>query len=137
MSFLAGFTAITILAFASTALLALLLWMQRPAHFRTPLLVATAAALALALCAVQLLSTLELPSLSKAEGRGAFSEDGGGIPGQGLVSMLLPGRYGVLDSIEPKAGVNPSFLYLSAGLSTLFPALAGITGAHDGDGSWP
>jgi hypothetical protein len=126
MSFLAGFTAITILAFASTAVLALLLWMRRPAHFRPPLFIAAAAALAVALCAVQLLPTLELSALSTAYKRGTFSEEGGGIPWQGLVSMLLPGRYGVLDSIEPKFGVNPSFLYLYAGLATLGLALAGI-----------
>jgi hypothetical protein len=126
MSFLAGFTAVTVVAYASTGLLALLLWLRRPREWRLLPVAAGGALLSIILSAVQLLPTVELSRLSTVYRRGTFSDDGGGVPWQGLVSLIAPERYGVLHSLEPRFGVNPSFLYLYAGWLTVVMALAAL-----------
>jgi hypothetical protein len=130
MSFLAGFTAVTIVAFISSGILAALLWLRSPSSWRPAAAALAGAASAVALSAVQLLPSMELSALSTAFKRGSFSNDGGGAPWQAFVSLLDPNRYGVLDSVSPKFGVNPSFLYLYAGLAVALLALPGLLRAR-------
>lgn len=135
MSFLAGFSAVTIVVFVSSGLLAALLWARKLSCWRAALLSLAGAVWAVALCAVQLLPTLELSALSTVYRRGVFSDDGGGMPWQALVSLVDPNRYGVLDSLAPKFGINPSFLYLYAGLAVALLALPGLW--HARAWRWP
>lgn len=123
MSFLAGFTAMTIVVFASTGALALLLAAARLAPASLLLYAAGACAWALLLSAVQLLPTLELTGLSAASGRAAFG-DGGGLPAAALASLVWPNRWGVLD-YDPETWTlpwNPTWLYLYCGMAA--PVLA-------------
>lgn len=130
LSFLAGFTPITIVVFVSTAALTAILWAERISHWKLPLAALAAAFWAVLLGAVQLLPTLELSGLSTAYRRATFSEDGGGVPWQAFVSLLDPDRYGVLSSTDAKFGVNPAFLYLYAGLLTAALAGGGLLARH-------
>ena len=122
MSILAGFPAVTAVAFVSCFLLACALLSVRGA-----LGLAIGNAWAATLSAIQLLPTAELHRLSVAKYRGDWVGDGGGHPLQSLISMLIPNYWGIFqfNPSEYKLPWNPTFLYLYFGLVGL--ALAAIS----------
>jgi hypothetical protein len=121
MSFLAGFPAATAVVYGSTMLLAGVLAAFRLARWRSVAWCGAAAALSLALCAVQLIPTMELSGHSVAALRSDWIEGGGGVPLQALATLLWPNRWGVF---EYQGGTwalpwNPTFLYLYCSVSAL------------------
>ncbi len=126
MAFLAGFPAVTSVVFVSCFLLALLLTALRRASWKLPAIVALACGWAGLLSAVQLLPTVELMRPSAAASRGFFAGTGGGIPLQGLVSMVIPDYYSVFDLSRYTLRWNPTFLYLYCGITGLLLAVAAV-----------
>lgn len=127
MSFLAGFTAVTLVVFASTALLALLLAAARLASAGLPFYAIAAGAWAMLVSAVQLLPTLELTGLSVAAARADFGS-GGGLPLEALASLVWPNRWGVFgfDASKWNLPWNPTWLYLYCGVAALVFAAAAL-----------
>lgn len=125
MSVLAGFPAVTIVAFASGGLLAGVLILLRQAPMRLLAVVAVAGAWSAVLAAVQLLPTVELVRLSTAPLRGQWADpQGGGVPLVGLLSLIAPGHNRIFDLKQYTLSWNPTFLYVYCGWAGLL--LAGI-----------
>jgi hypothetical protein len=114
---LAGFPAMFIVVAASSWLLALALAAWRQASFRALIAVSVASAWSLPLAAVQLLPTRELIPLSQASLRWQWGDDAGGVPWQGLVSLVAPNYFDLFDPSRYKLPWNPAFLYLYCGLA--------------------
>lgn len=126
LSILAGFPAVTIAVVASTWLQALALAVRRPVPVKGLALAAAATLWSALLAAIQLLPTRELISLSVARMRGQWTDDAGGVPWQGLVSLLLPNHFHVFDREQFTLPWNETFLYLYGGLATLLLAAAAL-----------
>ncbi len=126
LALLAGFPAMTIVVMASSWLLALALAAWRQASFRALIAVSLASAWSLPLAAVQLLPTMELAPLSVARLRWQWSDDAGGVPWQGLVSLVAPNYFDLFAPSRYKLPWNPTFLYLYCGLAAVALALAAL-----------
>lgn len=129
MAALAGFPAMTAVVFLASALWAVVLWRVRAAAA-----LAAAAAWAVLLAAAQLLPTLELVGLSTARQRAMYFGGGGGVPWQGLVSMVSPNHFRIFSLEEfGKLGIpyNPTFLYLYASLPALLLAAEALATLRD------
>lgn len=125
MTVLAGFLAITIVAFACCGLLAAALVLTHQATRRLLFAVAAAGVWAMLVSAIALLPTVELITWSTAASRGEWG-GGGGMPLRALGSLLVPDWNGIFDLKTYKLPHNPTFLYLYCGLSGLVLAVAGI-----------
>lgn len=114
MTVLAGFPAVTAVIYGSCILLAAF-------SVRGFARVVLAAAWSLLLAAVQLIPTMELTRLSVAKYRSDWLGNGGGLPLQSLVSLVMPNYYGVLhfDPAAWRLPWNPTFLYLYCGIPAL------------------
>jgi hypothetical protein len=121
MTVLAGFPAVAAVIYGSCFLLAL-------PSIRGLARVALAAAWSLLLAAVQLLPTFELTRLSVAKYRSDWMGNGGGLPVQSLVSLLMPNYYGILhfDPSTWRLPWNPTFLYLYCGIPALVFVLTAL-----------
>ena len=128
MCTLAGFPAVTAIVFGSSLLLALLLVIFGEAPLKLFLGWAAAAALAAAVSAIQLLPTLELTRWSVAQYRSDFLGNGGGLPLQSLVSLVIPNHYSIFDLSHYSQPWNFTFLYTYCGLVGLALAFTGAFG---------
>jgi hypothetical protein len=125
MTVLAGFPAITIVAFACCGLLAAALVLTHQSTYRLLFAVAAAGLWAMLVSAIAVLPTIELITWSTASSRGEWG-GGGGMPLRALGSLLVPDWNGIFDLKTYKLPYNPTFLYLYCGLSGLVLAVAGI-----------
>ena len=121
MSVLAGFPAATAVVFVSCVLLALI-------RMRALVSVALACVWALLLTAIQILPTVQLARLSVAQYRSDWLRTGGGMPLQGLVSLVMPNHYRIFqfDAGTWKLPWDPTFLYTYGGIVALALALAAV-----------
>ncbi len=123
MSILAGFPAVTAVAFVSCFLLAgaLRAWRALPA-------LALGCIWAAALSAIQLLPTIELSRQSVAKYRADWLGDGGGYPLQSLISILIPNYWGIFQFGDRPYSLpwNPTFLYLYFGWIGLLFIIAAV-----------
>lgn len=126
LAILAGFPAMILVVVASCWILAFALAAWRQASFRALLAVSVASAWSLLLAAVQLLPTRELTPLSQASLRWQWGNDAGGVPWQGLVSLVAPNYFDLFDPSRYKLPWNPTFLYLYCGLAAVALALAAL-----------
>ena len=126
LSILAGFPAVIVVVVASSWILALALAAWRQASFRALIAVSVASAWSLLLAAVQLLPTRELTPLSQANLRWQWGDDAGGVPWQGLVSLVAPNYFDLFDPSRYRLPWNPTFLYLYCGLATVILAVAAL-----------
>jgi len=126
LAILAGFPAMIIVVVASCWILAFALAAWRQASFRALIAVSVAWAWSLLLAAVQLLPTRELTPLSQANLRWQWGNDAGGVPWQGLVSLVAPNYFDLFDPSRYKLPWNPTFLYLYCGLAAVALALAAL-----------
>jgi len=126
LAFLAGFPAVFLVVAASSWILAFALLAWRRASFRALMAVAAASAWSLLLAAVQLLPTWELTPLSEANLRWQWGDDAGGVPWQGLVSLVAPNYFDLFDPSRYKLPWNPTFLYLYCGLAAVILAVAAL-----------
>lgn len=126
MSFLAGFTPVTLVVWISTGLLATALAAARLAPLRLPVYAVLGMGWAAMLAAVQLLPTAELVEHSVASGR--WQSGGGGVTLGALASLLWPNWWGVLDFTPATWALplNPTFLYLYCGIPALAFAAAAL-----------
>jgi hypothetical protein len=122
MAILAGFPTVTMVVFATSWALAAVRLAPLGAWFR----VAAASAGSLLVAAVQLLPTRELVPLSQASLRSKWTDDAGGIPWQGLVSLVAPNHYDLFDPARYTLPWNPTFLYLYCGLAAVVLAVAAL-----------
>lgn len=123
MTFLSGFPAAAIAAYASAGLLCCALVLLRCVGLRLALEFAAACLWSALLAAAQLFPTLELTALSTARQRAQWG-DGGGIPWQALVSLVWPNYYHLFDLDRYRLPWNPTFLYLYVSLVGLGLAAA-------------
>lgn len=126
LSILAGFPAVTMVVVATSWLLALALAAWRRCSLKGLALIAAGTAWSGLLAAVQLLPTRELASLSLARMRGPWSDDAGGVPWQGLVSLVFPNHFHIFDPKQFTLPWNATFLYLYCGLASLLLAAAAL-----------
>ena len=126
MTVLAGFPALTAVVYSTCVLLML-------PSLRGLTSIALAFACSLLLAAVQLLPTLELTRLSVARYRSDWMGNGGGLPLQSLVSLVIPNYYGNLhfDPSTWRLPWNPTFLYLYCGIPALLFAMAALAWRPD------
>ncbi|MCL5744258.1 MAG: YfhO family protein [Acidobacteria bacterium] len=125
MTVLAGYPALTIVAFACCGVLVAALVLSQQSTWRLIPAVIAAGVWAVLLSAVQLLPTIELIGWSTAGMRGEWGS-GAGMPLRALGSLLMPDYNGIFDLRTYKLPYNPTFLYLYCGISGLLLALAGI-----------
>jgi len=127
LSILGGFPATTAVVFISCFLLAAILAVLRRGSPGTLVYVAGAAVWAALLAAIQLFPTLQITRLSVAQYRAQYLGTGGGMPWQGLVSLVLPNHYGIFQfsGATWKLPYQVTFLYTYCGIpALLFLALA-------------
>ncbi|HWQ52656.1 MAG TPA: hypothetical protein VN442_03155 [Bryobacteraceae bacterium] len=127
MSFLAGFTAVTIVVFGSAGMLALALAAVRSAPVGLPFYVIAGAAWAALVSAIQLFPTMELAGLSVAAQRAQYG-NGSGMPLEALITLLWPNWWGVFEfgTVEWKLPFNATFVYLYCGIPALVFAVAAL-----------
>jgi hypothetical protein len=117
MATLAGYPAVTAVAYVSGLALAVLqVWSERASRWLLAA-VALGCAWSLVLAAVQLIPTAELIAWSPASHRGHWGA--GGVPLRALGSLLRPDFNGIFDLRHYKLPYNPTFLYLYCGLPAL------------------
>ncbi len=131
MNLLAGFPAVTAVAWGSSLMLAGFLGRG----WRAPLRVMAAAAWSLPAAAVQLLPSLELNSLSVSRFRGDFAGPSA-MPSAALVSLVWPNYHGIFDLAAFKGPWEPTFLYLYCGLPALTFAMIALTGRRRTPAVW-
>lgn len=126
LSFLAGFTPVTLVVWISTGMVAAALAAARLAPLRVAVFAALGMAWAALLGAAQLLSTAELVRHSVASGR--WQSGGGGLTLGALATLVWPNWWGVLDFAPAtwKLPLNPTFLYLYCGIPALVFAAAAL-----------
>ena len=121
MSLLAGLTLGAPPVVIAALLIAVAAGWNRP--LRTALRLAAALALAAAIACIQLIPTAQLANLSVARFRLDWMGDGGGIPLQAFVSVIIPDFYHIFELDRYKLAWNPTFLYLYCGIPTLLLVL--------------
>ena len=127
MTFLAGFASVTLISYATTAYLAVVLAI-RQRNWRLPVTVLAALGVAAGLSAVQLMPSLDLASQSAASNRWLWNEPGG-LPVRALVSAIWPNRLHVFTPFDHslfKETANFTFLYFYSGQLTAWLALAAL-----------
>ncbi|MEK7405744.1 MAG: YfhO family protein [Acidobacteriota bacterium] len=129
MAVLAGFPAVTVVVFASCALLAGALVALRRASPRLLGFATLGCVWAGLLSAAQLLPIMELSALSMAPRRGEWFGTGGGLPLAALGSLLIPNYGGIFDRAHLPP--NTTFLYLYCGWAGLVLSLAGLIWSRD------
>jgi hypothetical protein len=125
MTVLAGFPALTVVAFVCCGVLAAALVLTHQSTHRLLVAVAMGGVWAVLVSAIAVLPTMELISWSTAASRGEWG-GGRGMPLRALGSLLVPDWNGIFDLKTYKLPHNPTFLYLFCGLSGLALAVAGI-----------
>jgi hypothetical protein len=125
MTVLAGFPALTIVAFVCCGALAVALVLSHQSTFRLLPVVVAAGVWGVLLSAVAVLPTIELIGWSTAASRGEWGH-GAGMPWRAFGSLLVPDYNGIFDLKTYKLPYNPTFLYLYCGLTGLLLAVAGI-----------
>lgn len=123
MSFLAGFTAATVMTVLSTATFGLSHAQDRKRVVRDLI---CAGLLTAPMACIQLGLTLELVGQSVARYRTDWMGAGGGIRPQVLITLLLPDYFHVFDLSRFHGPADPSQMYLFCGWTTLAGLLLGI-----------
>ncbi len=125
LAFLSGLTPLTAVVFATSLLLAFLLWIVERRSWRIVAAVAAACAASLLLAAVQVGPTLQLTTRSIAQYRMEFLGAGGGVPTAALVSLVLPNHYDIFDLSKYRYPFELTFMYLYCGwAAVVFAAFA-------------
>jgi len=127
LSLLAGFTAVTLVAYATTAWIALVLAVRRR-DWRPAAAVAAAVAFSAVLAAVQLVPTLELSSAAAASQRWRWNDPEGLTP-RALGGLFLPDWLHVFtpfDKSKFKENASFPFLYLYHGQAAAWLLLAAV-----------
>lgn len=132
LTFLAGFTAVTLVAFFSTVVV-LAASRPRPIAF---LWVALAMAAVVPLVAVQLFPSIDLANWSVASLRAAWGQ-GAGTPARAWMSFLWPNYHGVFHPFDPKVFHDDyqfTLLYCYSGMAAVLGCVAALF--RRGDRVW-
>jgi hypothetical protein len=133
LSFLAGFPAAAVVVWASTFVLAALLVAVKRSDWLLLPRCAAGVGLALMLCAVQLISTIELNRWSVSDLRSDWADGGGGgMALAALWSLVWPDSFGVLHFTDGHWHLpwNATFMYIYCGIPTLVLAAVAIWRRH-------
>jgi hypothetical protein len=126
MATLAGLTPLTAIVFATTAALAMLLFLVERPRPRFLYCVGCGMGAALPLALVQLAPAIQLTQHSIARFRSDWLGTGGGAPLEALVTLLLPNHYDVFDLAKYRLPYELTSTYLYSGLLGLAFAIIAL-----------